>query len=33
MMIHDKSAIFIRNELDNIKDHKVELHGAVLHVI
>lgn len=27
MMKHDKSANFIRNELDNIKDHKVELHG------
>jgi len=28
MMKHDKSANFIRNELDNIKDHKVELHGS-----
>lgn len=28
MMKLDKSAIFIRNELDNIKDHKVELHGG-----
>jgi len=33
MMEHDKSANFIRNELDNIKDIKLSFMGAVLHVI
>lgn len=28
MMKHDKSANFIRNELANIKDHQVDLHGG-----
>lgn len=28
MMKHDKSANFIRNQLDNIEDHQVELHGG-----
>lgn len=27
-MEHDESATFIRNELDEIKDHQVELHGG-----